>query len=71
MFRAIYFKSPEKDIKEAQELLRKAGSTVKATGKYTIGMYTAVKAFQKKHNLAVTGKIDYKTMRKLKTYMKK
>ena len=59
-----------KDVLEAQKLLKLAGSTIKPTGKFTIGMLSAVKAFQKKNGLAVTGKIDTKTMNKLKTFAK-
>lgn len=57
-------------IKEAQELLRKAGSSIKVNGIFTIGMYSAVKAFQKKHGLKVTGKIDSFTWDKLLDYKK-
>lgn len=49
------------DVKMAQELLALAGSKVKATGEYTIGTASAVKSFQKKHGLKVTGEIDQKT----------
>lgn len=59
-----------KDVMEAQKLLKAAGSTIKLSGKYTIGMVSAVKAFQKKAGLAVTGKIDSKTMTKLKAAAK-
>lgn len=59
-----------KDVLEAQKLLKLTGSTIKPNGKYTIGMLSAVKAFQKKNGLAVTGKIDTKTMNKLKTFAK-
>ena len=59
-----------KEVAEAQKALQKAGSTIKVNGKYTIGMTTAVKAFQKKNKLAVTGVIDAKTMAKLMAYMK-
>ena len=59
-----------KEVAEAQKALQKAGSTIKVNGKYTIGMTTAVKAFQKKNKLAVTGVIDAKTMAKLMAYAK-
>jgi len=59
-----------KDVLEAQKLLKAAGSTITPNGKYTIGMVSAVKAFQKKNGLAVTGKIDSKTMTKLKAAAK-
>lgn len=55
-------------VKKAQKLLAKAGSSIKPNGVYSIGMVTAVKAFQKKHNLEVTGVIDAKTMNKLAEY---
>ena len=55
-------------ITKAQKLLAKAGSSIKPNGIYSIGMVTAVKAFQKKHRLPVTGVIDAKTMNKLAEY---
>lgn len=55
-------------VKKAQKLLAKAGSSIKPNGVYSIGMVTAVKAFQKKHKLPVTGEIDAKTMNKLAEY---
>ena len=58
------------EVLEAQKLLKAAGSTIKLTGKFTIGMTTAVKTFQKKNGLAVTGVIDTKTLNKLKTFAK-
>lgn len=59
-----------KYVLEAQKLLKAVGSTITLNGKYTIGMISAVKAFQKKNGLAVTGKIDSKTMTKLKAAAK-
>ena len=55
-------------VKKAQKLLAKAGSSIKPNGVYSIGMVSAVKAFQKKHKLDVTGVIDAKTMNKLAEY---
>lgn len=55
-------------ITKAQKLLIKAGSSIKPNGIYSIGMVSAVKAFQKKHKLPVTGVIDAKTMNKLAEY---
>ena len=55
-------------ITKAQKLLARAGSSIKPNGVYTIGMVSAVKAFQKKHKLPVTGVIDAKTMNKLAKY---
>lgn len=57
-------------ILKAQKLLAKAGSSIKLTGIFSIGMVSAVKAFQKKHKLPVTGVIDSKTMNKLAEYDK-
>lgn len=53
------------DVKTMQKALQKAGSTIKVTGEYTIGMVSAVKSFQKKNGLKVTGTIDAKTKTKL------
>ncbi len=55
-------------VMKAQKLLAKAGSRIKPNGIYSIGMVTAVKAFQKKNGLPVTGEIDAKTMNKLAEY---
>lgn len=55
------------DVKKAQVLLAKAGSTIKPNGVFTIGMRSAVVAYQKKNNLKVTGIIDKKTWEKLNT----
>ena len=57
-------------VKKVQKMLAKAGSTIKANGVFSIGMLAAVKAFQKKHNLPVTGEVDAKTMNKLAEYDK-
>ena len=57
-------------ITKAQILLAKAGSSIKPNGVYSIGMVSAVKAFQRKHKLEVTGVIDAKTMNKLVEYDK-
>ena len=59
-----------KIVEDAQKALQKAGSTIKVNGKFTIGMTSAVKAFQKKNKLKVTGQVDAKTMAKLMEYMK-
>ena len=55
-------------VTKAQKLLIKARSKIKANGIYSIGMVSAVKAFQKRHKLPVTGEIDAKTMNKLAEY---
>lgn len=53
------------NVKKAQEMLRKLGSTVKVTGEFNIGMMSAVRSFQKKNGLAVTGIVNKKTWDKL------
>lgn len=58
-----------KEIRDCQKALRAAGSTIQINGKFGIGMFSAVKAFQKKNNLKVTGEIDLKTMAKLNEYL--
>lgn len=55
-------------VTQAQLYLQKAGSTIKATGIFTIGMLSAVKCFQKKNGLEVTGEIDSATWKKLQAY---
>lgn len=55
-------------ILKIRKLLAKAGSTIKPGKKFDIGMLSAVKAFQKKHKLKVTGKVDTPTMNKLLEY---
>ncbi len=55
-------------VTKAQKLLAKAGSRIQINGIYSIGMVSAVKAFQKRHKLPVTGEIDAKTMNKLAEY---
>ena len=45
--------------------LGKHGSTIKPTETYHIGMQSAVKAFQKRNKLKVTGVIDKRTWAKL------
>ena len=52
-------------VKEAQQYLQKAGSTIKVSGIFTIGMLSAVKRFQKMNGLKVTGQIDKATFEKL------
>ena len=69
-FKVLKYGMEGKDVEKAQKALQKAGSTIKLNGKFTIGMYSAVKSFQKKNGLKVTGQIDAKTMAKLETYLK-
>ena len=56
----------EKDICKAQKWLQSLGSSVKITGKWSIGMKTAVCTFQRKHNLPITGELDKITWKALK-----
>lgn len=58
------------EIIELQQMLQACGSTIKVNGKFTIGMKSAVKAFQKKNGLPVTGIIDSKTLAKMKACSK-
>lgn len=60
-----------KDVEEMQKLLQLSGSNIQVNGKYTIGMVSAVKAFQKKNNLPETGAIDAKTKKALESLKKK
>lgn len=54
-------------VKDIQERLALLGSKVKATGKFTIGMLSAVKCWQKKNKLKVTGNISAFQYEKLVT----
>lgn len=45
-------------VKDIQERLALLGSTVKPTGVFTIGMLSAVKSWQKKNKLQVTGSMS-------------
>ena len=65
IFKKMMLNDKGAQIKVAQELLKKAGSTIKVTGIFSIGMLSAVRAFQKKNNLKVTGVIDNATWKKL------
>lgn len=53
------------NVAAARKLLAKAGSSIKPGKKFDIGMLSAVKSFQKKNGLQVTGVIDKKTWDKL------
>lgn len=62
-----------KEVLKYQKLLQKTGSTIKANGVFSIGMVSAIKAFQKKNKLSQTGKLDTKTaaaLEKVKTTKK-
>ena len=65
MYKAIKMGAKGKVVSDIQKLLQKAGSTIKVTGEFGIGMLSAVKAFQKKNGLKVTGIVDKKTYEKL------
>ena len=64
-FEAIKYGDKGPKVKECQKQLQYAGSGIKADGKFGIGMVSAVRAFQKKNGLLVTGIIDSKTFKKL------
>lgn len=56
----------EKDILKAQKWLANLGSSVRPTGKWSIGMQTAVYSFQRKYSLLITGELDEATWKQLK-----
>ena len=56
------------EVLKYQKLLAKSGSAIKPNGKFTIGMTTAIKSFQKKNKLKVTGVIDIHTAAALENY---
>ena len=56
------------DVLKYQKLLQKTGSTIKLSKKFTIGMASAIKSFQKKVGLKVTGVIDAKTAEALANF---
>lgn len=58
-------------VKAAQKMLAAHGSTIKPNGIFGIGMLSAVKAFQKRVGLKITGVIDKKTWDKLAGVKKK
>lgn len=64
-FKPIVLGDEGKEVVDIQKCLAKAGSSIKPTSVFTIGMMSAVKAFQKKNGLPVTGKVDKKTWDKL------
>ena len=57
---------PNAKIKAAQEVLIKDGAKIKADGFLGKQTRSAIKSFQKKNMLKVTGKLDKETMAKLK-----
>lgn len=68
-FVAIKIGALGKEVRDCQKALQAAGSTIQINGKFGIGMFSAVKAFQKKNKLKITGEIDIKTMTKLNEYL--
>lgn len=56
------------EVLKYQKLLAKTGSKIKLNGRFTIGMTTAIKSFQKKNKLKVTGMIDIRTAAMLDSY---
>ena len=71
VFKPIKMGAKGKAVSDIQKLLQKAGSTIKVTGEFGIGMLSAVKAFQKKNGLKITGVVDKKTLDKLSALKKK
>lgn len=67
-FKPIKLNDKGAAVKEAAKLLAKAGSSIKPTEEFNVGMRSAVCAFQKKNGLPVTGIIDKKTWDKLQAY---
>ena len=55
-------------VVKIQRLLKKAGSEIHVNGWFSIGMTTAIKGFQRRNKLKVTGKLDAKTMKLLEEY---
>lgn len=64
-FKTIKIGDKGSEVKKICAALKKNGSTIKPTDEYTIGMLSAVRAFQKKQGLPVTGVVDKKTWDKL------
>ncbi len=56
----------DKKIAKAQKWLKNLGSSIKVTGRFTIGMTTALYKFQREHNLPITGELDRQTWRALR-----
>lgn len=70
MKKAITLGKTGVEVKKIQQLLAKAGSSIKPNGVFGIGMLSAVKAFQKRNGLKVTGVVDAATLKKLEAYNK-
>ena len=58
------------EVLKYQKLLKATGSMIKLSKKFTIGMVSAIKAFQKKVGLKPTGKINAKTAEALTNFKK-
>ncbi len=69
-FKPLKYEDTGKRVTEAQQMLRKAGSSITVNGEYSFGMENAVRSFQKKNGLTPTGIIDRKTFKKLKQVTK-
>ena len=67
-FAPIGLNAEGKEVEEIVKLLAKAGSSVKPTKKYTIGVRSAVLSFQKKNKLPATGIVDGKTWMALQAF---
>ena len=65
VFKTIKMGATGPKVEDIQKLLKKAGSSIKVNGEFGIGMHSAVKAFQKKNGLKMTGEVDSATMKKL------
>ena len=48
-------------VVQLQDLLSKHGSSIKISGKFNVGTLSAVKSFQKKNGLGITGVVNKKT----------
>ena len=62
------------EVLEVQGLLRASGSSISLTGQYSVAMISAVRSFQKKNGLDITGKVDkktYKLLRKQNSWWRK
>lgn len=53
-------------VQEVSEMLRKHGSNIKVSNVFSIGMNNAVRNFQRKNGLEVTGVVDKLTWKALK-----
>lgn len=67
-FKPIKFGASGPAILDISKLLANSGSSIKPTSEFGIGMLSAIKAFQKRNGIPVTGIIDKKTWDKLVTF---